>query len=114
MTAKIKIGGTLSTIDLLLQTLTTVNAILVILQIVRDQILLIRIFQIVDLPSFTKETNHQPEIELLRTPKKFSNLPLQTIPRQMKKFSEYCNYFDVGNIEKTNPLDGTTKLGSSC
>ena len=80
LTIKIQIRGTVLTIDLLLQTSTTMNAILVILEIVRDQRLLIGILQIVDLPSHTKETNHQPEIKLLRSSNNVSKLPLQTKP----------------------------------
>ena len=47
------------TIDLLLQTATTLNVIPVTLKIVRDQILLIKRLQLVNLRLHTKETNHQ-------------------------------------------------------
>ena len=60
MTVKIQIGGILLTLETRLQTVTTMNTVHINLEIVRDQLLLIGILPIVDLPLHTKETNHQP------------------------------------------------------
>ena len=60
MIVKIKKGCTILTPDLLLQTATTIKIIPVILEIVRDQLILIEILQIVSLHLQTKETNHEP------------------------------------------------------
>ena len=60
MTVKIQIGGILLTLETRLQTVTTMNTVHINLEIVRDQLLLIGILPIVDVPLHTKETNHQP------------------------------------------------------
>ena len=60
MTVKKEKRGTKLTLDLLRQTVTTMNTILVLLEIVRDQLLAIGIFQIVDLFLHTTESNQQP------------------------------------------------------
>ena len=60
MTVKIQTGGLMPTLDLLLQTATTMNTILVILEKVRDQLFPMRILQRIDLNLHTEETNHQP------------------------------------------------------
>ena len=60
MTVKIQIRGIILTLDLLLQTVTTKNTNLVILETAWDLSLFIGTLQIVDLTFHTKETNHQP------------------------------------------------------
>ena len=59
MTVKTQIGGSLLILDLFLQTVTTMDTNLVILETVRDQLLLIGTLQMVHLLLHIKETKNQ-------------------------------------------------------
>ena len=103
---KIQRGGTLLTLNLQIQTVTTIK-------IVPDQLLLTGILQIVDLSIHTKKNQSPAIFPIADNLGEVLQAAFLVKTMTVEQSFHYGNFFDLEFIERINTLDGTTKPVSS-